>query len=249
MKDPNIHIDQNEWEIIESYLRNNTTPQEAESIRDQILNNELFAEKVEIVRLTLLGIQELTLSENLDKWHPEWSDTQTIPLAAKAENHFRKYLSAAAVLLLIIVAAWWLLAPSKEEKLVAKYYKPDPGLSTVMSVSENYEFEKAMVDYKTKDYDAALHSWKAILAQYPDSDTLNFFIGNAYLAKGEALKSIPFLEKVSQNDSSIFQSDAYWYLGIAFLKENQIKEAKAAVNLSDHDKKEEFILKISGSVN
>lgn len=241
MNDPNIHIDQNEWELIEDYLLEKTTPEQTESIRQQILSNEFFAEKVEIVRLTLLGIREQSLSENISKWHSEISEIPVIPLTAKKENHFRKYLSAAAVLLLVIVAAWWSLMPSKEEKLIAKYYKPDPGLPTVMSISDNYEFEKAMVDYKTKNYDAAIQTWQSILTQSPDSDTLNFFIGNAYLANNEAAKSISFLEKVTQDPKSIFQSEAYWYLGIAYLKEKKYQEAKSALELSGHDKKKELI--------
>jgi len=245
MSASNRHISQQEWELIEAYLDNQLSPEQADTLQKQVNTDPAFAEKVREVRSIMLGIREAALAQQLKDWHPSTEETPVIPISGSAPaNNRKRQLAAACILLLVLSGAWLLFKPSKAEKIFAEFYKPDPGLATVMALSEHYTFEKAMIDYKSGSYEKALIAWKELLVQHPDSDTLNFFIGNAYLAKGTADQAIPFLEKVTADPQSIFRADAAWYLCLALLKEDRPEEVVKYIDLADHERKDALKKKI-----
>lgn len=244
MDNHKLHISQSEWEKIEDFLFGKLATDEINAIEKQIETDTIFAQKVNEVKSVILAVQEFSLVEKTEQWHKELHDTPIVPIQRKHSESYIRYISIASALLILIVCAWWWLFPSKEEKLFADFYRPDPGLPTVMSLSENYEFEKAMVDYKSENYAEALTSWEKLLTEHPESDTLLFFIGSSLLAQKNAKASIPYFEKVISDEKSIFRSESYWYLGLALLKENQTDKAKNVIQLSNHDRKQDILKKL-----
>src|SRR4051812_67312 len=126
-------------------------------------------------------------------------------------------MAAAFIAAIITVGLYFANNQSAEEKLFASYYKADPGLATVMSVSDNYEFERAMVDYKTGNYSEALARWEKLAKENTMSDTLQYFIGSAYLAHNNPSAAVVYFDKVTAKPKSTFTDDAYWYKGMALL--------------------------------
>ncbi len=143
------------------------------------------------------------------------------------------------------MGAWLLLGRvGREEKLFSAYYKPDPGLISAMSTTDNYTFDRAMIDYKTGSYDSAIKAWETLLAAKPDNDTLNYFIGSAWLAKEDGEQAIPYFKKVIVLPGSYFKHDAYWYTGLALLKQKKVKEAVSFIRQSAHEQKDALLLKL-----
>ena len=95
-----------------------------------------------------------------------------------------------------------------------------------MSSNSNYEFYDAMVNYKQGDYKTAIEKWNVLKTKTPNNDTLNYFLGVAHLANENEVNAISFLEKSIQNKTFPLVSDAYFYLGLAHLKEDNIELAK-----------------------
>jgi tetratricopeptide (TPR) repeat protein len=73
------------------------------------------------------------------------------------------------------------------------------------------------------------------LATYADAITLfeqvqqkdegvYLYLGNAYLALGDATKAIPLFEKVIA-EYDVFDEPAEWYLALAYLRNNRVEEA------------------------
>jgi tetratricopeptide (TPR) repeat protein len=159
---------------------------------------------------------------------------KTSPTSGKTSQNIRhltggsfvRYLVAASFLLLLAMSAWWFATQRPAHtKLFAAYFTPDPGLITPMSADADYMFYEAMVDYKLHDYDKAIPKWESLLPHKPDNDTLNYFIGVAELARGNADTAIPYLQFVSTQKESIFGDDAFFYLGMAHLKLGHLTEA------------------------
>src|SRR5690606_23244373 len=107
------------------------------------------------------------------------------------------------------------------QKLYAEFFVPDPGLPTTMSSTNNYTFFDAMVNYKQGDYKTAIKKWETLEAANTENDTLIYFLGVAHLAKGNTEDAISYLEKSKDFKDSVFKNDAYYYLGMAHLKNNQ----------------------------
>ena len=218
------NIPPEEWERIESYLDQQMEESEVAAFINELNTNEALRRNTEEIRLLRLGIQEGELKQRLKQFHK-----QLQPPKKEKPVFFMKKLAIAASLIIVFGSALWLLFLSpgnKNKKLYGRYYTPDPGLATVMSnTANNYEFEKAMVEYKNKEYKKALASWESLLSQKKNNDTIIYFIGAAKQASGKEEEAIAYLQQIADNTNSAFNKDACWYLGLCFIKKSDQPKA------------------------
>lgn len=242
----NTDISPEEFERIERYLLKQMPDDEYEAFAKQHRNDPTLAGKIHSVTLMLVGIQENTLLERIDAFH------QNLSVLKERTNHpsgkvfrMKRWLVAGSLIVLAGLAALLFLNKShKSDRLFFAYYKPDRGLITAMGTSDNYLFDRAMIDYKTKRYDSAVKAWERLLGSNPSNDTLNYFIGSAFLANNNIDSAVYYFEKVSNNQKSAFLNDAYWYLGLASLKQQKSRNAILYIEKSNHPKKEEILRKL-----
>lgn len=242
---PNIEIPPEEFETIERYILQQMPAEEYEAFTLRLENDEVVQTKVESVRLLLLGVQEVSLENKMKDFHTGLK----ISMAKKSSTgkiiSMKRWLVAASVFVIAGLGVLLFLNQStKNEKLFAAYYKPDPGLISAMGTSDNYLFDRAMIDYKTEKYDSAIKAWENLLTAKPDNDTLNYFIGSAYMTKEKNDKAIAHFKKVISQTNSYFLKDAYWYTGLALMKDGKIKEAIPFIEKSEHQNKEALLLKL-----
>ncbi len=223
----------------ERYLRSEMSPQEKEAFRKKMETDQHLKAQVDEYRLLLFGIQEAVLQEKMKDFHKE------LPIAMEPKRKTLKtWLAAASVLVSISVAAWLFINRNTSENLFAAYFSPDPGLVSSMGSPENYLFDRAMVDYKTGDYEQAISVWKGLLRSNTNSDTLNYFVGAAYLAIGQGNMAEPYLVKVAAAAESAFADDASWYAGLALVRQGHKKEAIPYIQRSTHKGKEVLLKKL-----
>lgn len=231
-------------ETIGRYLDKQMTPAELVDFEEQLKSDEVLRRQAEEVRLLLLGVEEASVVGAIEKFHKE------LPVAGKLGDRkkngvIRSWLIAASVVLLAGVAMWmYFSAEGANQRLFTEYYRQDPGLLTAMSSSENFEFERAMVDYKTGNYTAAQAVWGKQLTGRPDSDTLNYFMGAVSLATDDPTGAAGYFRKVAGLQQSVFAPDANWYLGLALLKLDSIAEAAGFIERSDHPRKEALLQRL-----
>ena len=186
-------------------------------------------------------IEEKGLRETLDSFHTslneENSNQQSLPQGKVIKiNPWLRYVAAACVLLLITWTGFTFLNNSSQndnERLFANHFKPDPGLPTTMSSTDNYEFYNAMVSYKQAKYSEAIVKWEALLKEKPKNDTLNYFLGVAHLANGNEGEAITFLQWAAEHQESVFSKETYYYLGLANIKKGNLSKGKELLKLSE----------------
>ncbi len=225
-------------EQVERFLRKEMPPEEREAFLDRLATDGELQQVVEEMQLLSIGIQEAALQRNLDQFHKE------MPALRPAKRNVfstRRVAAAAVIIVASALAFWLLLNGGREEKLFTSYYQPDPGLPTLMSSADNYEFYQAMVDYKSGEYEKAIAAWDALLQQQPANDTLSYYLGSAWLANKQPAKAITYLEKVAANTNSSFVQDAGWYLALAWLQQGDKEKAKAALEKTQHRRREELL--------
>jgi tetratricopeptide (TPR) repeat protein len=240
----NTHITEEELQEIDQYLSGQLPPLEKEAFEQRLQTDTNWAAKFNEIKLLTVGIREASLREELDRIHNNLNP-QDKPAIVHHMNWLKK-LAAAAVLLIVISTLGWffLFKKSSGEKLFTSYYKPDPGLATVMGVSDNYEFERAMVDYKTGDFSAALERWQKQLQQNAGNDTLHYFIASAQMANKAQDAAMVMFDKVIANKKSVFNAEAYWYKGLLLLQQGKKGEASIAIAKSSHPQKAALLLKL-----
>jgi tetratricopeptide (TPR) repeat protein len=241
----NQDIPQEEWERMESYVLNTMPPDERVVFEKQLSGDDGLQAKLAEVRLLMLGVSEVVLQEKLATFHRELQETAPVRSIRHMSSTLKIWLAAAAVIVVMAMAAWFIFyGKNKDEKIYAAYFKPDPGLITAMSATDNYAFEEAMIHYKRGDYPAAIRAWDSLQKVRPGDDTLTYFLGIARLANGEAAAAQGYLEKVSRNNRSLFREDAFWYLGLALLKQGNSQAAIRSIEQSTHAEREALLAEL-----
>lgn len=239
----NVHISEEELRLIDQYMNDELHPEERIAFEQKMNADKEWKQKVTEIKELTISIQEVELRKLLTAFH---AGIKPATQAVVKKITWIKRLAVAAIFIGVISAAGWLLfGKSVNEKLYQAYYEADPGLPTEMGITNNYTFNRAMIDYKTGNYQAALTSWEKLLSADNKNDTLNYFAGMACLAIDSAAKAVEHLQIVTQNKQSVFEKEANWYLGLALLKEKHTIEAAAAIRKSDHPRKNDLLDKLN----
>ena len=229
----NSNINPELLETVERYYNGSMAQEERIPFEERLRTDSAFKTTVEDLRVTLLGIETQALKERLDEFHDEIpkSQSEEKPSTKVRFLSFTKLAVAAGII--IALGMFWMFSGSSNEMLYNKHFKPDPGLPTAMSSSDNFAFYDAMVNYKRGDYKMAIQKWEQLEKQAPQNDTLSYFLGVANLADKNADEAITYLQKTVQNPKSVFVKDANYYLGLAYLKKDNTEDAKKYLKLSN----------------
>ena len=239
------HISQEEFERIEAYLNGSLSEVDLSKFEEQLKNEEGFASKVEDIKTVLMGIETQSLKAQLDSFHEDILQESNLTSDSNSKVRTLNWKPLAIAAALIIAAgSFWFLKGDSNEGLYVQYFSPDPGLPTTMGDNDNYEFYNAMVAYKQGHYDDALKTWKSQLTTKTKNDTLNYFIGSALMASKQESEALPYLLEVSQQKQSTFKSEAFFYLGLSYLKSGDLEKAKQYLNKSDVTKAKDLLKKI-----
>lgn len=236
------NISQEELVLIEKYLQHRLSAAELLGFEQRLSADAEWQQKVEEVRLLVVGIQEAVLQDKVDQFHKEINPA-TLKAVSFRKSRWKKWMAAAAVL---IIAVAGLLYFNTRQTLFDAYYTPDEGLPTYMGVADNYEFDKAMVEYKTGDYQKAITAWQQLLKDNPGNDTLNYFIGSAFLAGKDTKQAKAYFDKIISVPGSAFMQHAKWYKALILLKEGNRKDAADLLKTTGHPKKEALLHKLQG---
>ena len=241
-----FNITQEELELIDKYLNKQLPESELAAFEKKLADDETWRDKVDQIRFMSIGIQESTLSAKLNNFHSLLNVEANGKTQKSIEINWGKRLAVAASTILVVGTLSWLLFFKKtvNEQLFANYYQADPGLPTLMGVSDNYEFDKAMVDYKMGDYDKALKTWEGLLKDNANNDTLNYFIASAHLADNNPESSLAFFDKVIGSTNSVFLQDAQWYKALILLNKGNKQEAINLLQKTEHPDKEALLRKL-----
>ena len=239
----NNNISQDLLENVERYFNDTMSIEERTAFENKLNNDTEFKSQVEDIKTLLLGIETQSLKEQLDEFHKD------IPLTiSKRAFPKTKVLQlikyAVAAVIVIGLGSYWFLGQPSNEKLYAKYFVADPGLPTNMGVNDNFEFYDAMVNYKHGDYKLAITKWTKQQQKKPDNDTINYFLGVAQLADKNDNKAITYLQNTIKHPKSVFINDAHFYLGLAYLKTNQLTKAEESFKSCNNQKSQEILTKL-----
>jgi len=245
------HIPQEQFELIERYLMQEMTAQERAEFNTKINDDPVLSAQVEEVKETLLGIESASLRAKLDDFHEEVNPVRKLNESetnGKVSKNFKNRFAIIAVAASIVLACgvfWFMDQGSSSDTLYAKHFTPDPGLPTTMSTTSEYNFYEAMVDYKRKEYGTAIKKWEQLLPEKPDNDTLNYFLGVANLANGDEVKAQKFLSTALNNQDGFLKSEAYYYLGLAYLKGGNTEQAKENFKLSKSERGNKILAELN----
>ena len=240
-KYPN-YITQEQQEEYERVLLDQMGSKEKAEFNNKLSGDPVLKRQFEEFKELFHTIEEEGLRNSMETFHNSLKVESSRTIGAKKKFYW--YRIAASIAILLSLGLWLFNKQSPNEKLFQSYYSLDPGLPTVMGTHDNYDFYEAMVDYKQKNYDIAINKWEKLLLTNQDNDTLNYFLGSAYLAKGNTNKAIDFFKNTLNSDVSVFSTEAHYYLALGQLKNNNTEEAIKHLKMVADEKSGELLKKI-----
>lgn len=228
-------------ETIERYHNGSMAQEERIAFEEQLSKDADLKVVVEDIKITLLGIETQALKERMDEFHNEIPENRSVETSTPRVRFLSFAKIAIAAGIIIALGMFWLLNGSTNDRLYSKHFKPDPGLPTTMSSSDNFVFYDAMVNYKQGDYKTAISKWERLVKKSPSNDTINYFLGVAFLADKNAGEAVSYLNKTITNSESVFLEDAHYYLGLAYLKSDRTEDAIQEFQKSNSEKSQEIL--------
>ncbi len=220
--------------------------EEKKAFETDLAKNGNLQKSFEEFKLLFETVEEAGLRDKLEDFHKfdERKENNPVRKLDFRKPRFNYRMVASIAILLAVGSLWFFTRQSPNEKLYDTYFTPDPGLPTVMGNNDDYAFYEAMVDYKQGHYGIAIEKWEELLQTKPENDTLNYFLGVSHLVNGNSQEAINYLRPVGNDEDSIFFSDANTYLGLAFLKTDEISEAKKALEKGNNKMSSEILSEI-----
>lgn len=156
-------------------------------------------------------------------------DDETKPHSPSAHPYRNIFLKIAALLILIVCAGIVIklaIFNHHHHRLYDKYYERfEPDAITRSAESERTALNSAIIAYENQQYQDAFDSFNIIATNNPENYLAWFYKGLTALELDRAGEAIASFNSIPVDWDSILQEHRNWYLGLAYLKNGQERDA------------------------
>ena len=224
------------FDKFDAYLNNRLAGDELSNFEqslqlDGALQDEL--NKYKMIKLALEDTDSIKFRKKLMEIDAKLAlgqDTQdndegeVIALQTKKRNKINWRIAAAFVILMGLSASFWLFNPTNDN-VFEDHYLPYP-ISDITRGAEatGNILLKIAPDYKKENYNKTIPFLEQQIALEPKNTLLKLYLGNSYLNTNQEKKAISLFNSIEKTDE--YYSDAQWFLGLSYVKINNIQDAK-----------------------
>jgi tetratricopeptide (TPR) repeat protein len=152
--------------------------------------------------------------------------TQSLP---KTRNI--SIIKYAAIFISVISFGSFFIIKSNSVDYYSKYAEKDPGLPVFMSIDQN-KLDNWMLDYKEENFELALKEGIQLEKDYPNNDTINYYLGIIQLELKQPENAVKTFDKVEANKQSIYIEKARFLKCISLLEFDKEKAKAELLKLS-----------------
>jgi tetratricopeptide (TPR) repeat protein len=214
-------------ERIADYLGGTLSQEERNAVDQRLASDTAFRELFNETKLLATGIK-MQGRQGVKKQLVDLE--QTLPaIEIKKGRTMLPWISGVAAALLIFFLVYMLADRSDPKELFEAYYSPYPNIAMPVVRGEDQDSSaraRAFIAYEQQDYLNAIAAFEALEHR---SDEDKFYLGNSYLAAGEARHAIDVWLTLSPS-ASRYADQTLWYLSLAHLKLGESDEAITSLN-------------------
>ena len=227
--------------LIEKYLRHNLSVEEQQVFDKLISKDTNFKKEVDFQT----NLQKAIVQDDEDNFRHFINELEQ--KKPKKLNYTRWIIAASLVALFGLIFMFIPKEDNSVNTLYASNFKPYKNVIApqVRGNKDDSEKNMAFIAYEKKDYELAIAKFDELYNKTKEPYYL-FYKANALLQIGKTEEAIPLLKAhLNTNDSLVEKSN--WYLALAYLKIDDVKQAKLYLNkiVKDnlyHSKKAKYIL-------
>ena len=223
------------YEQIEKYLNGKLSSIEIEEFEKRLKEDSEFK-------------KEFLLVKDVNNYMPKYADQQEYSsIVNNVITKQRKHVSlsilhnkavryAASIALLIGFSTLLYFALSNNissDKIFNKYYQPYEISEVYRSESTenvNLLFINAVDLYNNNQYVEAAEKFSAVLIEDSENTISKLLLAICAMENNNVQKSVQLLESVVSEKSPGYYEIAQWYLGLSYIKTNQLKKAEIVFN-------------------
>jgi tetratricopeptide (TPR) repeat protein len=218
--------------LIESYLAGEMDEGQKMKFEASMLDDQKLLSDIRLLEETneaILDDEVYEFRESIKNVINELSPqhSKTIEISRK----FFKYPLVASIIVLILISLWQVITNVSPEKVYYKFYKPyETDLSTRSVSPSEDKANVAYLLYQKGEYEASYEILNNYLSKNTDDQTARFFQGMNSMELGKNDRAISELKEVEKDYTTPYAIHARWYLSLAYLKINDVDEAKKYLN-------------------
>jgi Tetratricopeptide repeat len=212
---------------IRLYLLDQLPPSEKQALEARIAQDPDYALVVEEMRW-MMSLAQVARHDRMQ------AQVQAAGARARSAPGWTRgvYLSAAAaVALLAAFGAYWWLRPPEWRRLANRYNTRPLSYEVVMGAGSDRAFSiynEAVKQGPGASFDAAITALRAIPETDSSYNTAQYYLAQSYLGNQDPQSAIAVFQGylMRTSESELLYHDAKWYLVLALLHVDRVKEAK-----------------------
>jgi len=218
--------------LVDSYLSGEMNEEQKKEFEKDMKEDKNLASEVKLSEETneaILDDEVHEFREAVKKVINESSSyhSKSIELSRK----LFKYPLVASIIILIGISLWHLISIVSPEKIYSNFYKPyESDLSTRSINPSTDKIGVAYLLYQKGEYEGSYEILNNYLSKNINNQTARFYLGMNSMELGKMDKAISELKEVERDYTTPYAIHARWYLSLAYLKINEVDEAKKYLN-------------------
>lgn len=216
---------------IEQYFAGELSDQEQQKLKQQLDADPGMMQAFELEKDLMAGIEAAgndQLRAQLGQIHQE----EIINRQGAKVHHLRRqslWLVAAVLVVGLMGMAWWLLQPqtATTTQLYAQY--ADYSFDFVEKGGNKDALVQAETYLDKEEYAKALPLLEAYMKEEPEATNVILATGVAKLESGQDPGGAVTLFQQVSRKGGLFQNEANWHIGLAYLKQGQLEKSQDAL--------------------
>ncbi|HUH27311.1 hypothetical protein [Gelidibacter sp.] len=210
--------------LLENFFSNNLTEAELQEFDNQYATDKDFKKEVDFLK----NVRVVSETEDHELFKNQLAnyETEISPKKASLNAKWLKPMAALAAILIVALSVTFLANKDTKDHLFSTYFEPSKNVSApiVRAEIDGQLAGKAFIAYSEADYKHAIPIFQKAFKETENPELL-FYEGNALLAQDNAQEAIEVF-KTHLSYSDALTNRTHWYLALAYLKANQLDEAK-----------------------
>lgn len=238
---------------IEQYILGLMTSKEKYLFEQECLVNDQLKNRLQEHQIIINGIEQYhdqNLKNKLQEIHEKSFNKKRFSIAKR--RSLLKGLAIAASIAILIIAAFNFENPTiSSAEVFAQHYKPYE-LSLTQRGETTNQIVRAEQLYNTAKYQEVIPIFDSLINQTDTSSQIHLGMGLAKLSLNNPKEAINHFKTILNSTDLLFQDHAVWYTALAYLKLDDLQNAKYFLQLltknknADHHKE---AIAISKSLN
>ncbi len=210
---------------IVNYLNGRMSTAETAAFELAMSTDTALAEEVEHQRKLSRLVQIATLKNRLDTIQEEFTGAGTTVVPIKPRNSSKKWIWMAAAAIIVGIGLFLMFYQSPYDRVFNTWFRDDPGSPSLMGSNEATPYDRAMVYYKSGDYEAAAQGFKQIIVANSKNDSAKYYEALSLIRLKKETEALPLLSVVSASGDREMSNRAMWYQALVLIHQKKTIEA------------------------